>query len=238
MEFIAKSPKSQKLLNTLRVSANLPVNILIWGEEGTGKRTAVENIFKEALPMSVEEAENSLPDGKKEIFIYDLHRSTDPKRLLEKFKESRIIATSTIYRELYEELFPVILYIPPLRERPEDLEAIKELYIDQVKRDFDIEELSGEIPIDLSKNALSLKKSILTYAVLSTINEEEMMQLLERILSERLEEGYKNLLYLFEVPLLRAAKKRYRSNLAISKALQLNRATVTNKINRYRELIE
>ncbi len=61
---------------------------------------------------------------------------------------------------------------------------------------------------------------------------------MEKHLENRLEEGYKNLLYLFDVPILRAAKRKYRSNLAISKALDLNRATVTAKMKKYEELIE
>jgi hypothetical protein len=55
---------------------------------------------------------------------------------------------------------------------------------------------------------------------------------LERHLEKRLEEGYKNLLYLFDMPFFKAAKKRYKSVLAISKAVKLNRATVQGKMKR------
>ncbi|MRI84276.1 MAG: hypothetical protein C6I00_07640 [Nitratiruptor sp.] len=236
MEFVARSPKSQKVLNTLRVSANLPVNILVWGEEGTGKRTLVEEVFKDLVPVSVDEVDGAL-EG--ELYhIYDLHRCGDPKRLLERLNGKRIIATANDYREVYEELFPIILHLPPLKERPEDLEELTRRYVQEAKRDFQLEDFVWEMEPDLSKNAISLKRSIFTQAVLSSLKEEELMQLLERFLGERLEEGYKQLLYLFEVPLFRAAKRRYRSTLAISKALQLNRATVTNRLLRYKELIE
>jgi len=237
MEFIAKSPVSQKLLNTLRVSANLPVNILICGEEGTGKRTLVQSLFKDIVLMSVDEVKEDF-ESKKDCYIYDLHRCSNLKALMQKLEGARVIATTNDYKEVYEEFFPVILHIPPLRQRPQDLEALKQRYIEEAKREFELEDFNEDFRIDLSKNAISLKRSIFTAAVMQSIGEEEMMELLEQVLAPRLEEGYKELLYLFEVPLLRAAKKRYRSNLAISKALKLNRATVTSKMNRYKEFIK
>ena len=237
MEFIAKSPISQKILNTLRVSANLPVNILIWGEPGTGKQTLVETVFKDITTISVDEVKEQLPKNK-DIYIYDLHKCMKFDSMMEQLKEHRVIATSNEYNERYEDYFPILLHIPPLKDRPEDLEFLQQYYIKEVNRDFDIQLDSQQIKIDLSQNAISLKRSIFTYAVLSSLNEEQIMDLLQRQLEPRLEEGYKNLLYLFEVPLLRAAKKRFRSVLAISKALGLNRATVTSKINRYKGFIE
>ncbi len=237
MEFIAKSSISQKLLNTLRVSANLPVNILICGEEGTGKRTLVRTIFKDIVLMSVDEVKENF-ESKKDLYIYDLHRCDNLKALMQKLQNSRIIATTNDYKEVYEEFFPVILHIPPLKKRPEDLEALKERYIHEVKREFELEDFDEDFRIDLTKNAISLKRSIFTAAVMQSFTETEMMELLQKLLAPRLEEGYKELLYLFEVPLLRAAKKKFRSNLAISKALKLNRATVTSKMNRYKGFIE
>ncbi len=237
MEFIAKSPVSQKIVNTLRVSANLPVNILVWGEPGTGKRTLVETIFKDIMRISVDEVKEHIPKNK-DIYIYDLHRCNKLDSLMEQLKEHRVIATSNDFNKRYEEYFPILLHIPPLKDRPEDLELLTKHYIQEVSRDFDTQIDERQIKINLNQNAISLKRSILTYAVLSSLDEEQMMDLLQRQLEPRLEEGYKNLLYLFEVPLLKAAKKRFRSILAISKALGLNRATVTSKINRYKEFIE
>jgi len=234
MEFVAKSPAAQKILNTLRVSANLPVNILIWGEDGVGKRSLVRSVFKELEPIEPDE----IPQTRsKDLYIPNLHRCANVDALMERLGGRRLIATANELKPAYEEHFPVILHLPPLRERPEDLEALKRRYIQEAERDFGIT-IDGDLKADLSQNAISLKRSILTHAVLASLGEEELMELMERQLAKRLEEGYKKLLYLFEVPLLRAAKKRYRSNLAISKALQLNRATVTSKMNRYKGLIE
>ncbi len=235
MEFIAKSPKTQKILNTLRVSANLPVNILIHGERGVGKKTLVESVFRDIPTLSVDEVDQ-IQDAEK-IYIYDLHHCTNLRALMQKLGTTRVIATSNDYKEAYEEFFSVFLHIPPLKERPEDLEALIEYYIKQVQRDFDVDLDPAQIEVDLSKNAISLKKSICTEAVFRSLSEEHLMQLMEGFLAPRLEDGYKDLLYLFEVPLLRAAKKRYKSNLAISKALRLNRATVTSKMQRYEKLI-
>ena len=229
--FIAKSPQTIKALNVLRVSANLPVNILIVGERGTGKETLVNEILPHISRYSVKTLPQRIEE--KEIFIRDFENVANVKEFMKRMQGVRIIAAATKLQEAYEEFFPVKVTIPPLKERPEDLKELKRLYIKKVQEEFEIEGIEEDFSPDLRINAISLKKSIYERALFASMDEEKIMQLLERYLDSRLEEGYKGLLYLFEVPLLRAAKRRYKSVLAMSKALGLNRATLTTKLQKY-----
>ena len=230
--FIAKSPQTVKAMNVMRVSANLPVNIMIIGEIGTGKETLVNAV----LPTIAKANANDIKDleaDMKSLFVRDFDNVTDVIAFMKKHEDKRIVAASTEYRSIYDEFFPVIITIPPLSQRPEDLEALKRLYIQRVKEEFELESFDEDFEIDLSKNALSLKRSIYERALFEMIDEKRIMKLLEEYLVERVEMGYKDLLYLFEIPLLRAAKRKYKSALAMSKALQLNRATLTTKLKKY-----
>ncbi|BCD61232.1 hypothetical protein NitYY0826_C0065 [Nitratiruptor sp. YY08-26] len=229
--FVAKSPQTIKAFNILQAAANLPVNIAIIGERGTGKETLVNEVFPHIPRYSVA----SLPQKieSKEIFIRDFENIENLHFFMRSIQGVRLIVAVTKFQEELDEFFPIQVTIPPLRERPEDLEELKHIYIQKVKEEFELEEFPQDFIPDLQSNAISLKKSIYEKALLSSMDEEEIMQLLEQYLENRVEEGYKELLYLFEVPLLRAAKKKCKSVLAMSKALELNRATLTSKLKRY-----
>ena len=230
-KFIARSPQTQKLVNLLKVSAPLPINILIEGEEGTGKETLVDDFFKNIPKLRAGDIKEKLSYDT--VFLRDLQNASDIIGLMQKLKDTRIIAAATDHRELYEEYFPIILKIDPLAERPEDLEALKELYCKKAAREFELEDLRCDFVPDLSKNAISLKKSIYEKALLRSLNRERIEDILQEFLQEHIDEGYKELLAIFEVPLLRAAQKRYKSVLAMAKALKLNRATLTGKLKKY-----
>jgi len=231
--FVAKSPQSLKVLNVLRVSASLPVNILITGERGTGKETLVKTVFNNIAKYTISELENGLMPEEKEFFVRDFQKVSDVISFMNRFKEYRIIASTTVNKKVLEEYFPIRLTLPPLKERKEDLEELKRYYLQKVKEEFDLEELPKEVKIDLSKNAISLKRSIYEKALLSPIDEKRFIEICEEFISLRLEKGYRELLAFFEIPLLKAAKKRYKSALAISRALGINRATLTSRLKKY-----
>ncbi len=236
--FVALSPQSAKALSVLRVSASLPINIMIVGERGTGKETLVNTVFKNIAKYSAKDLEQTLPK-EKEIFIRDFEKIVEVGLFMKKMQGVRVIAASSVAKDIYTDFFPVIVTIPPLAQRPEDLQELKRRYIQKVKEEFELEHMSEDFSLDLQKNAISLKKSIYEQALLECMDTKSLQRILEKFLEPQLEKGYKALLPLFEIPLLRAAKKRYKSALAMSKALQLNRATLTTKLKRYeKELTE
>ncbi|BCD67202.1 sigma 54-interacting transcriptional regulator [Nitratiruptor sp. YY09-18] len=229
--FIAKSPQSIKALNVLRAAANLPVNIAIIGERGTGKEALVNEIFPKITHYSIA----SLPENieAKELFIRDFENVENMHLFMQKMRGKRLVVASTLHNDAIDEFFPVQVTLPPLKERPEDLEELKKTYMQKVKEEFKLEKFPEDFIPDLQSNAISLKKSIYEKALLASFDEKKVMELLEDYLQTRVDEGYKELLYIFEVPLLRAAKKRFKSALAMSKALGLNRATLTKKLQKY-----
>ena len=229
--FIAKSPASLKVYNVVKAAARLPVNIMVLGEIGTGKETLIRSIFDQIPHYSVSTLPQKIESDT--IFVRDFEKVQDVIAFMRRYEGVRIIAAATDERSIYEEYFPVLVTIPPLCQRPEDVEALKRAYIHKACEEFEIEGLDENFSVDLSKNAISLKRSVYERVLFATMDEEKMMRMLEEFLEPRVEEGYKELLRIFEIPLLRAAKKRFRSALAMSKALGLNRATLTTKLKRH-----
>jgi len=92
---------------------------------------------------------------------------------------------------------------------------------------------------NLANNAHSLRKSIYFSYLFETIGEEEILLFLEKYLGENLEgeNSYKDLLYLFEVPLLKASTKKYKSQVQVAKHLGLNRITLRKKLDIHKEAL-
>ena len=228
--FIARSQSSKKVLNTLRISANLPVNILIVGEKGSGKRTLAKEVFEDLeffTPDQIEQMQN-VPAT---LGIEEIEEVANKPSFFEKLQGHRIIALAEELYPKLEEYFPVILHLPPLSQRPEDFEALKNYYLHQAKKDLGLEKFECEVAREL--NAIELRKAIYKNAVLQTLSQEEVMEFLEEFFSKKLPDEYKAFMKYLDIPLLKAAKKRYGSVLAMAKALKLNRATLTTKLKKY-----
>ena len=65
------------------------------------------------------------------------------------------------------------------------------------------------------------------------MSSEDMKTSLEDFIYNKLDEGYnyKDLLEIFEVPLLKASKKKYKSQLQMANNLQINRITLRKWCN-------
>jgi DNA-binding protein Fis len=62
-----------------------------------------------------------------------------------------------------------------------------------------------------------------------------MLQAMENYITKNLENGatYRDLIKIFEIPLLKAAKKIYKSQLQMADKLEINRITLRKKIHHY-----
>ena len=91
------------------------------------------------------------------------------------------------------------------------------------------------INLDLSGNGVTLKQSIYKSILLQSITTNDMLQTMEMYLTKKLKDGktYRDLLEIFEVPLLKAAKKVYKSQLQLADKLEINRITLRKKIHQY-----
>jgi DNA-binding protein Fis len=65
------------------------------------------------------------------------------------------------------------------------------------------------------------------------------MMLLEKFMLDTMqgENAYRDLVYLFEAPLLRASQKKYKSQLQMSRHLGLNRITLRKKLEIHKDLL-
>ena len=125
-----------------------------------------------------------------------------------------------------------------MSERPEDIALLSDLFTREAQETFgntnpiDINEF---IP-DVSENALSLRKQVYLHSLLSSIGEEDLMGIMENFLLQKLgsNNDYRKFLHLYEVPLIRAGIKRFKSQLQLADKLGLNRNTLRKKIVRTR----
>jgi len=125
--------------------------------------------------------------------------------------------------------------IPPLKERPEDLEELIQHYVKEANDIYEIKMDPDKLEIDLSNNGISLKQSIFKNTFLKSMNDEDMGKAIEEFIAKKLKSsfGYKELLGYFEIPLLKAAKKAYRSQLQMANKLKINRITLRKKLDTY-----
>jgi DNA-binding NtrC family response regulator len=243
--FITVSDASAEALKTANLLKLLSVNALIYGERGTGKLTLARNILPHATVVSAVNFDELLDTlhSNNEVIITHIEQIPNLQTLQDHILENevRVIATgSDSYRhELLDEIFTVKVFLPPLREREEDVGQLQQLYIQEAATIFgENDHFDAEaITPDISDNAHSLRRQVFFNYLLSNIAEDELMQVMENYLEERLgsNNDYRNFLHLYEVPLIRSGLRRFKSQLQLSDKLGLNRNTLRKKIAEHKE---
>jgi len=240
-KFIAKSDESKKILNIVQVSANLPVNVVIRGEGGVGKKLLAKEILPNAISMDGKFLENSIInnsiniDQYKELIITNIHQVLNKKEFLNNLINIKIVATSKTLIHDIEEQFAIKVDISPLNNRKEDLDEISNIYISNANEIYNSNVSLDSLKIDISENGISLKKSIYKNTLLNSMSEEDIETALENFISTKLDENntYKYFLKVIEVPLLNIAKVKFKSQLQMATKLNLNRITLRKKIEQY-----
>jgi DNA-binding NtrC family response regulator len=246
-KFVVVSEASKEAFKTATLLRTLKVNALIRGEEGVGKKTLASYILPDAPVISGENYNEllSVLQSQKELIISNLEYVANIKVLLEEAKKHnvRIVATASasFLHESVNDFFSISFLIPPLRERKEDVAQLIQKILD------DMEVMLGEsvsldletFEPDLSKNALSLKRQVVVLAILDDLQESELMEMMHHYLYEKLgsNNDYKKFLHLYEVPLIKAGLKRFKSQLQLAEKLGLNRNTLRKKIAENKEYL-
>ncbi|MCR1810804.1 Fis family transcriptional regulator [Sulfurospirillum sp. hDNRA2] len=247
--FIAKSRASMEALKSANLLKSVTINALILGEKGVGKQTLAQHIITAPVVDATSFNELlALIETHSSLIVKNFHKITNYKKLkvaLDVHK-TRIIGTSNVMlsETLMDEFFSLKIVLPPLRERLEDVTALIEKFALEAQATFDGE--ASEMPIleeivpDLSKNCYSLKRSVYNAYLMNSFGEAEILTMMERFLMQRIggRNDYRDLLYLFDVPMIKSGYAKFGSQLAISEKFGLNRNTLRKKINDYKDQLK
>ncbi|WP_245391453.1 Fis family transcriptional regulator [Sulfurospirillum barnesii] len=244
--YIAKSRASIEALKSANLLKTVSINALILGESGVGKLTLARHIS--TAPVVDATSMNdllALIETNDTLIVKNFHKITNYKKLkiaLDVYK-TRLIATShiSINDNIVDEFFSLKIVIPPLRERKEDILALMEKFAHEAYLMFDDTEgetfsLESIVP-DLTKNCYSLRRSVYNAYLMNSFGEEEILTMMENFLLHRIggRNDYRDLLYLFDVPMIKSGYRKFGSQLAISEKFGLNRNTLRKKINDYKD---
>lgn len=238
--FLTASQASKEAYKTANLLKSLNVNALIGGEHGTGKLSLARYILPDAAIYSATDFEAivSAASSSKQLIITNIETSPNLKKVFEVLKDHaiRLVATSSSDALMHQgdDYFSIKVMLPPLRERLEDVEMLQQVFIKEAQsifgrtRSFDYHSFEP----DVSQNAYSLRRQVMLHYLLDDISETELMQIIEAFLGDKLgsNNDYRDFLHLYEVPLIRAGMKRFKSQLQLSERLGLNRNTLRKKI--------
>ncbi len=239
-QFFTKSEQIQNIIKGLNLTKTLFISSIIIGEEHIGKKLLVKSIFSNTPIVSgynQKEVEDALLEHD-ELIITDFEKLKN-KELLN-LDNKRIIATANYIgnKSIIDELFAFIYTLPPLRERPEDTQYIKQLFIEEAKSNLMLTNnnfTSSNIPTDISQNCKSLKSSIYKYITIHSMDKDNIQDSIYAYILEELDgnNGYKDYLELYEKPLIEAGLKKFGSQLQLSQILGINRNTLRKKIHEH-----
>jgi DNA-binding NtrC family response regulator len=243
--FLTASNASIEAFKTANLLKGLGVNAIILGERGTGKLTLARYILPHAPIIDANRFDELLDtlESSSEVIIHRLDGVANLKRLAETIQrtKTRVVATGggRYSPDQLDEIFTIRLALPPLSERYEDVGVLIDAFVKEARHTLGKSEpfdLEGFKP-DLSENALSLRRQVYLRYLLDGINEDDLMEITEHYLEGRLgsNNDYRMFLHLYEVPLIRAGIKRFKSQLQLSERLGLNRNTLRKKINEHSE---
>lgn len=238
--FFTTSEKIEHIIKSCNLTKTLFVSSIIIGEPHTGKKSLARYLFPQAFLVSGkdQEAVNKALENYDELIISDFEKLSNPSSL--DFSNKRIIATANYLgnASLIDDLFAFIYTMPSLKERPDDVEYLKTLFTKEACETLMIEETKvdmSSLPINLTMNAKSLKKSLYLDIVKLTMEENEIQEVIYQYILKHLDgnDGYREYIGLYEKPLIEAGLLKYGSQLQLSQVLGINRNTLRKKIHEH-----
>ncbi len=238
--FFTTSDKIQHIIKSFNLTKTLYVSSIIIGEANTGKKSLARYLFPDAPLVSgwdQEEVEIAL-ENHDELIIADFEKLSNQSSL--DFGNKRIIATANYMGNpaLIDDIFAFIYTMPSLQERPEDVNYLKNIFIQEAKttlmfNDEDID--TDNMLLNLTMNTKSLKKSIFSHLMKHAMSHQDIEDILYHYLLKHLDgnDAYREYLRLYEKPLLEAGLKKFGSQLQLSQVLGINRNTLRKKIHEH-----
>ena len=238
--FFSTSEKIKHIIKNFNLTKTLYVSSIIIGDAHTGKKSLARSLFPDAPLVSgtnQKEVELALKSYD-ELIITDFEKLVNQNIL--DFTNKRIIATANYIgnANIIDDTFAFIYMMPSLEERPEDVQYLKEIYINEASKTLMLktDTLSMEnITLSLKKNTKSLKKSIYTHIMKQSMQASDIEDILFNYLLNHLDgnDVYKKHLSLYERPLIEAGLQKFGSQLQLSSVLGINRNTLRKKIHEH-----
>jgi len=236
--FLSNLPQIDNIVKGFTLTKSLFVSSLLVGEEHTGKKTLIQTIFPNSIYIDANNSEElfSALENHDEIIIYNFEKLLDLDSL--NFENKRIIAIANHIenRAKIEKKFAFIYQMPTIEER-EDREELIRYFQNKIQEEL---MLDKEIALDLEKldfsqNIRSLKASIYKQLMSRTLSSDEIESILFEYLMDSIDgnNAYREHLYLYEKPLIKAGLQKYKSQLKLSNILGLNRNTLRKKIQEH-----
>jgi len=239
-QFFTSSEQVQSIIKGFNLTKTLFVSSIIIGEPNIGKKSLARYLFPEAPLVSganQEEVERALREFD-ELIITDFEKLSNQESL--GLDNKRIIATANYLgnKQTIDNLFAFIYTMPSLKERPEDVAYIRDLFIKEAQANLMLEDkvfAVDDIQLNLKDNSKTLKKSIYEHLMNHSMDKSSIEQAIYHYLLNHLDgnNGYKEHLGLYEKPLIEAGLKKYGSQLQLSQVLGINRNTLRKKIHEH-----
>ncbi len=247
-EFIAVSEISKEIKNSAELLKSLDINALITGQRGVGKKSLAKYITQDSNIYSAKTLQNDITDNVISIsnctvIIENIDEITNIDLFINWVENNaiKVIATSKKdeLNDKLSDLFSITIDIPPLDTRKEDIKPLANKFAKEASDILGISDKPSKLIVNTSQNAYSLRKSIFFSYLFESIGENEIMMLLENYILDNMEgeNTYRDFVYLFEAPLLRASQKKFKSQVQMAKNLGLNRITLRKKLELHKELI-
>ncbi len=234
-----KDERVKSILDSLRVVKNLYVSTIIIGEEYSGRGSLVREVFPHSVAVDGGDIENlkSTLAREDEIIIKNFEKVKEPNSLDFEYKRIIAIASDSMDKRVIDEKFAFIYHLPPLKERPDDIEVLSRYFLKEAKETLmvDMDITIPQSRLDISKNILSLKASIYKEVLLASLNSSDIEEALFRYFLDSIDgnNAYRESLGILERPLLLAGLKKFGSQLRLSEVLGINRNTLRKKLHEY-----
>ena len=248
-EYIAQDEISKEILNSAKLLQAVDVHALITGAAGVGKKSLARYILPNSKIHNAKTIQQDIIDDAitirdDAIVIENIDQITNIDLFLNWISTNniRVIAISNddILNQKMKDIFSINLEVPILAKRELDTKSLIHKFSTEASNTLDMPIIhNSKLIINTSNNTHSLRKSIYFSYLFETIGKEEILMFLEKYLGENLEgeNVYKDLLYLYEVPLLKSSTKKYKSQVQVAKHLGLNRITLRKKLETHKELL-
>ena len=238
--FFTTSEAVQSIIKGFNLTKTLFVSSIIIGEPHTGKKTLARSLFPHAPIVSGNDQEAVVETLKEcdEIIITDFEKLTNQESL--ELDNKRIIATANYVgnRQIIDNIFAFIYTMPLLKERPQDVLHMINIFLKEAKLNLILEDQVvnvHDIHINLQENNKTIKKSVYEHLINHSMDEHNIEQAIYNYLLKHLDgnNAYKEYLGVYEKPLIKAGLKKYGSQLQLSQVLGINRNTLRKKIHEH-----